>query len=70
MPFDRARFGRILVLISFVSAVFLLTAAELFERRIFLIAAVAIGTVALVTAIIGALIALATFEGGSQMGSE
>jgi len=66
MAFDTARLGRILALIGFVSGVFLFTANEVFESRLFSIAVVAIGSVALVTAIIGALIAAAGFEGAEE----
>lgn len=54
---DAGRFGRTLVLIGFVTAVFLMLTANRLGDDAFRIGAVAIGTVALVTAIIGVLIA-------------
>jgi hypothetical protein len=53
---DRFRFGRILVLISVVTAVFLVLSADRLGGQTFQIGAFAIGTVAVVTAIIGFLI--------------
>ena len=55
--FDYGRFGRLLALITFVSALFILTAAEALEGQLFQIAVFAIGSVSFVTAIIGFLIA-------------
>lgn len=57
---DTGRFARILALIAFVTAVFLLTGANVLSGVLFQIAVVAIGSVAIVTAIAGALIALAS----------
>jgi hypothetical protein len=59
MSLDRGRFGRTLGLIAFVSAVFLLTTAERFgaDGRIFSVAVVAVGSISLVTAMTGFLIA-------------
>lgn len=54
---DFGRFGRTLVLISFVTAVFLILTADRLGGEIFRIGAFAIGTVAVVTAIVGFLIA-------------
>jgi hypothetical protein len=54
---DVGRFGRTLALIGFVTAVFLLLTANRLDDELFQIGAVAIGTVALITAIIGFLIA-------------
>jgi hypothetical protein len=54
---DLGRFGRILALVSLVTAVFLFLTVNRFEGVVFQIGAVAIGTVAIVTAIIGFLIA-------------
>jgi hypothetical protein len=53
----RLRFGRILVLISVVTAVFLVLSADRLGGQTFQIGAFAIGTVAVITAIIGFLIA-------------
>jgi hypothetical protein len=55
--FDTGRFGRTLVLVGFVTAVFLLLTARRFRDEVFQIGAVAIGSVALITAIVGFLIA-------------
>ena len=57
--FDVARFARTLALIAVVTAVFLLTGANVLPGPLFQIALVAVGSIALVTAITGALIALA-----------
>jgi hypothetical protein len=54
--FDTARFGRLLVLIAFVSALFIITAAETLEGRLFRISVFAIGSVSLLTAMTGFLI--------------
>lgn len=61
--FDLARLGRLLALIGFVTAVSLLTSARVLPSDLFSVAVVAIGSVALVTAITGFLIAGgATYE--------
>ena len=57
---DVGRFARLLTLIAFVTAVFLLTAAQVLTQALFSIAVVAVGSVALVTAILGFVIALAS----------
>ncbi|OYR68928.1 hypothetical protein DJ79_04745 [Halorubrum ezzemoulense] len=54
---DTGRFGRTLVLIGFVTTVFLFLIAERLSGDTFQIGAIAIGTVALITAITGFLIA-------------
>ena len=54
---DFFRFGRTLVLISVVTAVFLVLSANRLSGEAFRIGAFAIGTVAVVTAITGFLIA-------------
>ncbi|MEZ3164302.1 hypothetical protein ABNG03_14265 [Halorubrum sp. RMP-47] len=54
---DTGRFGRTLVLIGFVTTVFLFLIAERLSGDTFRIGAIAIGTVALITAITGFLIA-------------
>ena len=60
---DIARFGRLLLLIGFVTAVSLLTSARVLTSDLFSVAVVAIGSIALVTAIIGFLIAAgATYD--------
>jgi len=58
--FDVGRFGRTLALIAVVTAIFLLTSASVLTGTLFQIAVAAIGSVALVTAITAALIALAS----------
>jgi hypothetical protein len=55
--FDTGRFGRLLALIAFVSAVFIITSAEALEGEVFQLAVFAIGAIAVLTAIIGFLIA-------------
>jgi hypothetical protein len=55
--FDTGRFGRTLVLIGFVTAVFLLLSANRLGDDLFKVVAVAIGTVGLITAMVGFLIA-------------
>jgi hypothetical protein len=54
---DVARFGRLITLIAFVTAVSLLTSARVLPGELFSVAVVAIGSIALVTAITGFLIA-------------
>lgn len=54
---DVARFGRLITLIAFVTAVSLLTSARVLPGELFSVAIVAIGSIALVTAITGFLIA-------------
>ena len=56
--FDTARFGRLLALIAAVTAVSLLTSAQVLSGALFSIGVVAVGAIALVTAIVGFLIAL------------
>lgn len=55
---DLGRLGRTLALIGFVTAVFLILTSARLEGAAFQIGAVAIGTMALVTAMIGFLIAV------------
>lgn len=57
---DVGRFGRTLVLVGFVTTVFLLLIANRLSGDTLRIGAVAIGTVALITAIIGFLIAVSS----------
>lgn len=57
---DLGRFGRTLALISFVTAVFLFLTASRLEGDVFQIGAVAIGTVAIITAMVGFFIAVGT----------
>ena len=57
------RFGRIVVLVAFVSFVFLFTAADALAGVLFQVAVVVIGGVALVTAIVGFLITVASVAG-------
>ncbi|RQG98793.1 hypothetical protein [Natrarchaeobius oligotrophus] len=56
--FDAGRFGRLLALVAAVTAIALLTSAQVLSGAIFSIAVVAVGAVAVVTAIVGFLIAL------------
>jgi len=55
--FDTGRFGRLLALISFVTAISIMTSAQRLEGELFQISVFAIGSVALLTAMIGILIA-------------
>jgi len=58
---DAARFARTLTLIVFVTAVFLFVLAERLEDELFQIGAIAVGAVAVLTAIVGFLIAASTY---------
>ncbi|MXR52452.1 hypothetical protein GRX03_12655 [Halovenus sp. WSH3] len=51
------RLGRLLALIAFVTALFVLTAAETLDGRILQIGVFAIGTISAITGLIGVLIA-------------
>ncbi|MFC7213853.1 hypothetical protein ACFQO4_07140 [Saliphagus sp. GCM10025334] len=64
--FNIGRFGRLLGLIAVVTAVSLLTSAQALSGTVLSIAVVALGGVALVTAIIGFLIALGASYDGAQ----
>jgi uncharacterized membrane protein len=55
--FDKGRFGRILGLIAFVTAIAVITSAQTLEGTVFQISVFAIGAVSLLTAMIGFLIA-------------
>ncbi|MFC4245580.1 hypothetical protein ACFOZ7_00935 [Natribaculum luteum] len=63
---DAGRFGRLLGLIAAVTAMALLTSAQVLSGSILSIAVVAIGAVAVVTAIVGFLIALGASYDESQ----
>ncbi len=63
---DTGRFGRLLGLIAAVTAMALLTSAQVLSGPILSIAVVAVGAVAVVTAIVGFLIALGTSYDESQ----
>lgn len=58
---DTGRFARTMTLIAFVTATFVVIAAERLEGELFQIATMAIGSVGFVTAIIGFLIAASSF---------
>ncbi len=64
--FDTGRFGRLLALIGAVTAVSLLTSAQVLGGALLSIAIVAVGTVGLITAIVGFLIALGASYDESQ----
>ena len=64
--FDTGRFGRLLGLIAAVTAVSLLTSAQVLGGDLLPIAVVAVGAIAVVTAIIGFLIALGSSYDESQ----
>ncbi|WP_440770251.1 hypothetical protein [Natronorubrum sp. DTA28] len=63
---DTGRFGRLLALIAAVTAVSLLTSAQVLEGSVLPIAIVAVGAIAVVTAIIGFLIAVGASYDESQ----
>ena len=56
--FDTGRFGRLLALISAVTAISLLTSVQVLGGVLFSVAVVAVGAIAVVTAMIGFMIAL------------
>ncbi|MCU4925768.1 hypothetical protein OB905_07195 [Halobacteria archaeon AArc-dxtr1] len=64
--FDTGRFGRFLALVAAVTTVALLTSAQVLSGAIFQLGVVAIGAIALVTAIVGVLIALGASYDESQ----
>ena len=63
---DTGRFGRLLALIAAVTAVSLLTSAQVLSGEVLPIAVVAVGSIAVVTAIIGFLIALGASYDAAQ----
>ena len=64
--FDTGRFGRLLALIAAVTAVSFLTSAQVLSGAVLSVAVVAVGAIALVTAIVGFLIALGASYDDSQ----
>ncbi|MFP8955113.1 hypothetical protein ACLI4Y_00145 [Natrialbaceae archaeon A-CW3] len=56
--FDTGRFGRLVTLIAAVTAIALLTSAQVLSGAVLSLAVVAVGAIAIVTAIVGFLIAL------------
>ncbi len=58
------RFGRVLALVAFVTAVFLFISSRTLSGTLFSISVVVIGSVAVVTAISGFLISVASYVGG------
>jgi len=68
---DTGRFGRLLALIAAVTAVSLLTSAQVLSGPILSVGIVAVGAIAVITAIIGFLIALgASYDESQQRWSE
>ncbi|GAB3669093.1 hypothetical protein [Halopiger thermotolerans] len=65
---DSGRFGRLLALIATVTAVALLTSAQVLDGSLLPVAVVAVGSIALVTAITGFLIALGASYDADQQG--
>ena len=63
---NTGRFGRLVALVAAVTAVALLTSAQVLSGDVFPIAVVAVGSIAVVTAIIGFLIALGASYDESQ----
>lgn len=68
--FDTGRFGRTLVLIGFVTAVFLILSANRLGDDVFKFGAFAIGAVGFITAIIGFLIAAGSVFEEESMDTE
>jgi hypothetical protein len=65
--FDTGRFGRLLVLIGVVTALSVLTSAQRLDGRLFRLAVMAIGAIAVITAMIGVLIAMsAAYDAGER----
>jgi uncharacterized membrane protein len=65
--FDTGRFGRLLALIAFVTAVSVITSAETLDGDLFQLSVFAIGAVSLLTAIIGFLIAASSVYDEEQI---
>lgn len=64
--FDAGRFGRLVILIGFVTAVIVATAARVLPGEVFSIFAVAMGSVGMVTIMIGFFIAgSAAYDAGT-----
>jgi hypothetical protein len=66
---DVARLARLYTMIGFVTAVFMFTAASELSANVFPVAVAALGSVAVVTAIIGFLIAAAGYVGSDEESS-
>lgn len=60
---DVGRLGRLVALIAFVSAGFLFGASATLTSQLYVIAVVVVGIIAVITAIIGFLIAAASYIG-------
>jgi hypothetical protein len=63
---DAGRLGRLLALIAIVTALALFTSSQRLEGELFQLAAVSIGAVAVVTAMIGVLIAMSAAFDASE----
>jgi len=66
--FDTGRFARLVVLIAFVTAVSIMTSAQTLEGTVFRISVFAIGSVALLTAMTGFLIAASSVYDDEELG--
>ncbi|MCU4925776.1 hypothetical protein OB905_07235 [Halobacteria archaeon AArc-dxtr1] len=64
---DIGRFGRLLLLVSVVTAIALLTSAQVLSGTLLPVAIVALGAIAVVTAIIGFLISMGSSYDSSQI---
>lgn len=64
--FDTGRFGRLLALIAIVTAIALFTSSQRLDGQLFQLAAVSIGGVAVITAMIGVLIAMSAAFDASE----
>ena len=68
---DTGRFGRLLALIAAVTAIAMLTSAQVLSGQLLSIGVVAVGAIAVVTAIVGFLIALgASYDESQQQWAE
>ncbi|MEF8812255.1 MAG: hypothetical protein V5A55_00315 [Halovenus sp.] len=65
---DTGRFGRLLALIAFVTAISIMTSAQTLDGTVFTISVFAIGSVALLTAMTGFLIAASSVYDDERLG--
>jgi len=65
-PLPVGRLGRLLALVAFVTAVFLFISSQTLSGRLFQIAVVVVGAIAVVTASTGFLISVASYVGDER----
>ncbi len=65
-PLPIGRFGRLIALVAFVTAVFLFISAQTLSGRLFQIAVVVVGSIAVITASTGFLISVASYVGDER----